>query len=232
MLEIIIAGLDEVSRERFMHIALDRCRSTARLGEAALYVSAVFRLDPEIAMDALEARLRTLNSGEQTALVMDILPRLFGDDYSRQFKVSQNLSARILGRLVEVSFRTIRVSEDRNRSGGAVYSPDARDHAERARNAAFNALVETPGKPTYDALLRLAKKKNFSVPADRLRELAIHRAVNDLEGLPWTATDQANPEGGNGDRLGSTQCDAGHQPFAPHAEFGATVDGLLWRLSC
>ena len=34
------------------------------------------------------------------------------------------------------------------------------------------------------------------------------------------------------DAAAQCQCDAGHQPFAPHGEFGATVDGLLWRLSC
>ena len=58
-----------------------------------------------------------------------------------------------LDRLVGIAFRTIRIEEDHNRPSGQAYSPDDRDHAERARSAAFNQLVET-GMDRVGAVLR------------------------------------------------------------------------------
>ena len=63
--------------------------------------------------------------------------------------------------------------------------PDNRDHAERARSAAFNQLVETPGRATFDVFLRLADNPDFPVPKPRLWELARERAAEDSESAPW-----------------------------------------------
>ena len=53
-----------------------------------------------------------------------------------------------------------------------VHSPDERDDAEQARSTPFNWLAETPGKATFDALLRFAQNPDFPISPSRLRTIA------------------------------------------------------------
>ena len=67
-----------------------------------------------------------------------------------------------------------------------VFSPDGRDDAENARSAAFNRLVNTPGRATFDAThAPCAGLRAFRSPRRGLRELAKERAAKDSESAPW-----------------------------------------------
>ena len=89
-------------------------------------------------------------------------------------------------RLVRIAYRTIGVAEDNDHSDGKAFSPDDRDRAQNARSVAFNRLYDTPGRATFDALLRFAAT-GLSVPAEHLRKLARDRAAHDAEGAAWPA---------------------------------------------
>jgi hypothetical protein len=93
--------------------------------------------------------------------------------------------------LVRLAFEVIRIEDDRIRPGRVVYSPDSRDRAEQARSSAFDLLVNTPGRATYDAILRLAEMPSFPIPKPRLIELARERAANDSESDSWKAGEAA-----------------------------------------
>jgi hypothetical protein len=131
------------------------------------------------------ARLDVLDAEAQKALAQQIIPTVFGTGSSSMDITRPNLTVECLDRLVDIAFRTIRIEEDHNRPSGEVYSPDERDYAERARSVAFNQLVETPGRTTFDILLRLADNPDFPVPKPRLCELARERAAKDSESAPW-----------------------------------------------
>jgi hypothetical protein len=92
-----------------------------------------------------------------------------------------------LERLVLLAYRAVRMAEDRDRANKGVYSPDERDAAQDARSAAFNMLVNTPGRAAFDVILRLIDAPDFPVTASRLRALAHQRASEDAEHTAWMA---------------------------------------------
>ena len=184
MLSVIAGGLRE-HRQRFAECALGRFKNADDMRIASLYLAAAFAVDSSAATDALMGRLDTLNADGQTALAKLILPSIFGTRFRSDDMARPALSFASLQRLVVMAYRTIRMEEDRNRPSGEAYSPDERDNAEQARGAAFNQLVETPGRATFGALLQLAVDPEFPVDKARLRELANERAAQDSESAPW-----------------------------------------------
>jgi hypothetical protein len=188
MLEVLSRGRYE-GREQFTEVALRRFTEAADHDVAAQYLGAAIAGDAQRATAALIAKLDTLEEGKQTALAQRVLPSIFGDRFDGASVDPQRLDFDSLLRLVRVAFRTIRLEEDRQRRSGVVYSFDGRDHAEQARSAAFNQLIGTPGRATYEVLLQLAQAVDFPVGPARLLALAYERAAKDSESEPWTAAE-------------------------------------------
>ena len=184
MLDVIGSG-PRVDRERFTNLAISRFNAATDLQAASLYIGAVFAIEPGAATNALFGKLDGMTTDTQTTLVQRVLPQIFGDLFSRGEADLANLPFESLERLVRLAFRTIRTEDDRERPNGVVFSPDERDGAERARGAAFRQLVETPGRATFESLLRFAATSDFPVPPARLRQLARDRAAEDSESAPW-----------------------------------------------
>jgi hypothetical protein len=173
---------------------------------------------------------------EQTALVERFLPRVFGSGVSSAEFRANIIPFQSLERLVWIAFRTIRAEDDRNRASGIVYAPDGRDHAEYARGAVFNRLVNAPGRATFNALRRLAENPECLIDPPRLQALALERAAKDSESDPWPpaealAFEQSHETGPHTSpdlqlvalrRLDDTQHDLLHGDFAQ----GATVRAL------
>ena len=235
MLEIISRGLRE-NRGHFTDLALHRFNSITDAHVCALYLSAVFHVDPTAATNALIVKLETLNAADQTELVERLLPRVFGGRVFSAGVSPDNLPFDTLERLVWIAFSTIRVAEDHRRASGVAYSPDERDNAEEARGAAFNRLAETPGRATFQALLRLAENPDRPIPFSRLQAIACNRAAQDSESTPWPPTEplafersfETAPHTGRDlqrvalRRLADIQYDLLHGDFAQ----GATVSEL------
>ena len=174
------------AREQLAECALSRFNATNDPRVASLYLGAVYAVNVSVATDALTATLNALPIQRQTALVEQLLPRLFGTDW-RHENAQVDLSFACLERLVSIAFGAIRREDDINRPSGEVYSPGVRDNAEEARGAAFNRLVETSGRATFDVLHRHAKEADWPIPAARLLELSLHRAAQDSESATWLA---------------------------------------------
>ncbi len=184
-LEAITRGISPARRNAFIGFALERFAASAEPDVASLYFGAAFRLDAETALAAMSAKLDTLPNNGQTALVQHAFSRTFGDRVFNHGVPLDSIPFHLLERLMLIAFRTIRIEEDNHRPSGQVYSPDARDAAERARNALFNYLVNVPGRATFSLLGRLAKLKDFPISAARLAEIALDRARSDAEQAPW-----------------------------------------------
>jgi len=188
MLDVISRGLRE-NRGHFTDLALDRFNSMINAHVCALYLSAVFHVDPTAATSALIVKLETLNAADQTALVERLLPCVFGGRFFSAGVSPDSLPFDTLERLVWIAFSTIRIADDHRRASGVAYSPDERDNAEEARRATFNRLVETPGRATFQALLRLAENPDCPIPLSRLQAIACNRAAQDSESAPWPPTE-------------------------------------------
>ena len=157
--------------------------------EEAVHLVSLFRLDSVQGVDLLVTKLATLSPTKQTRLAQRVLPELFGGQWADETVVSDDVPFQSLERLVIIAFRTIRVEDDNDHSGGEVYSPDVRDNAESARGALFNALVRTPGLATFDAIQRLMENPEFPIRRMRMLDLARERAGTDSERAAWSSAD-------------------------------------------
>jgi len=184
LLDVIASGSrsDPVS---FRDLAIRRFNAAADPDVAGLYIGAAFRVDHSLATEVLIVKLDTMPTDDQTALAQRVLPYIFGDMFSEGEIKRRSLSFENLERLVRMAFRTIHPEDDQRHDDGMAFSPNERDNAQRARNAAFNQLVQTPGRATFDALLRFAQIPEFPVDKQNLHKLACDRAAADSEIEPW-----------------------------------------------
>jgi hypothetical protein len=189
MLEVTADHLTGSDRGELLRVCLERFNGTESSTEAALYIGAAFLVDSDAGADALSVRLDGLSGGDQTAIVEQLLPLLFGDRFLRSATSPKKLRFSCLSRLVRTAYATVRVSEDRPHAGGLAYSPGQRDHAEWARNAAFKTLVDTPGRATFEMLLRFRDESEFPIPRDHLTSLAMERGGADSEHAAWQPAD-------------------------------------------
>ncbi|WP_343654394.1 hypothetical protein [Paraburkholderia caribensis] len=188
-LSILRQGMPESSHQKVYDLAIARFRAASSPRIAALYLGLACALDAPRATDALIAKLNELNGPDGTTLVLWVLPEIFGSRFSPVPGNAVRLDLPTLERLVILAYRTVRVEHDNDRANGNAYSPDERDHAEQARSAAFNRLVQTPGRPAFDAIMRLIDVHDFPTPPSRLRALAYERAAVDSELTAWTPDD-------------------------------------------
>jgi hypothetical protein len=192
MLSTMVEGLS-AERPEFLSLVIERFQSTD-ISLAALYLAAAFGIDADRAAEVLAERLEALDTRAQTELVQDLLPDLFGTGFGRPADRGVPLGFATLECLVRIAFRTIRHEEDRRRPSGQVVSPDARDNAEHARDAAFKQLIDTPGRATFAALQRLTDDPNCPIDRTYLRECAVERAHLDAENAPWLPGEAAEFE--------------------------------------
>jgi hypothetical protein len=167
----------------FIDMALARFASAKNAEDGALYLGFTMRANPEAGIEALSAKLDTLEPADQKILAEHVLPAMFGDLWLRGGVNPGVLPFAVLERLVRIAFRTIRHEEDIRHNG--VFSPSVRDHAEDARGSLFKQLYETPGRETLEALARIGADLHLQFPPERLAELAYNRASADAEHAPW-----------------------------------------------
>ena len=184
ILDTIVRGLNP-ERRRLMQLAIRRFSGAVDPDAASFYIGAAFAVDGAAATDAVLIKLKGLNPADRQALLQRMLPHVFGSHFSDGVAKGENLPLPSLEQLVHLAFTNIRIDEDNVRPSGEVFSPDDRDDAQNARDAIFSRFVNTPGRATYDAILRLVRVKGFPIPQERLRELATRRAANDSELAAW-----------------------------------------------
>jgi hypothetical protein len=190
VLDVAKGGLP-AEQDRLKPLAISRFNSATDPAIVSLYIGAVFSIDGRAATEAVFAKLGQKPPAYRPGLVQVVLPHIFGDRYEDQEPPFRNLPLDSLERLVRLAYQTVRIEDDKVHPSGVVYSPDNRDNAEQARSAAFSLLVNTPGRATYDAILRLADISDFYLLKPRLIELAKERAAKDSESDSWKAGEAA-----------------------------------------
>ena len=194
---------------------------------AVVWLKGVFRFGPARGAELLADEFEGNSDPAIRKRAIETFAFVFGEDEPVDFSVSDRVQhARLLGRLVRLAHAFVRPEDDQVHDG--VYSPDTRDHAERARSALFQWLCNTPGPEARLALLDLAERNEFADLRDRVRLVARQRAAIDAEFTSFDAKAvlalgeryEVPPNDGNGlfavmmDRLEDLAHDLAHGDFS------------------
>ncbi len=182
MLRIVVANF--ATDEATTIMLEDRFAAAPSQAKAIPFLVALYDLDASAAINALDARLTTLDSAAQTKFMVGVLSSLFNRWDSSRYDMTK-VSLETLERLVQCAYRTVRYSDDNVHPSGKAYSPDDRDDAESARSALLKTLVDTAGPASYAAILRVAQIPGMELGASRFKRLARERAELDSEHLQW-----------------------------------------------
>ncbi len=146
--------------------------------------------DAKNGLGFLKRHLATLKFEKATELAIAIVSELSDKGYHDVLteRTSHNTVSSRLS-LYKLIHKYIREVDDINRSGGGCYSPTKRDDAQDSRNNIFNLMCETPGKASYQALIKIANMwKHIPFRHTRIKHLALERAEKDAEFQPMIET--------------------------------------------
>ena len=138
VLDILMQCSDVATRVCLRKQAHERLGREAAGNAAVTWLATLLRLDPEDGVAALEQLLGEMPPAKHGRAV-NFLGALFGDNGSMRPILSgePGFSPGALLRLVTLAYQHVRVADDDRHEG--VYSSDARDHAQHARNAVLDA---------------------------------------------------------------------------------------------
>lgn len=185
VLRLVLKEGTEASRQLLGHIALNALARPAVGGWELLWFSTAFAIDPVSATDALEGRLAHYAVG-RLGYGARLLGGLFGDRHE-SLRVNPRDAAyppNVRLRLTQAAYGHVRRSDDVTHPG--IYTPDARDAAEQARNAVLSALLDADGPGAWEAKMALADSGIIGDFADRARAIALAHAASAAEGPGFT----------------------------------------------
>jgi hypothetical protein len=157
---------------------------------AKIWLPVLMQLEPKAGVAALEkglARTKPSARGEAIGWFSLLFDHdLRGGAVNLQYP---DFSPDLLLRLARLAYRHVRPVDDVHHEGS--YSPDERDHAERARGALLHAILTTPGTAGWKAKLELAADPLFEDLKDRAVAIARERAAEEAEGPAFTEAEVA-----------------------------------------
>lgn len=184
-IEILMRSDDPATRAALAETALKETANGINSPAAAVWLPILMQLNPEAGVAALETGLADIEPSVRGPAV-GWFSLLFDQDRRGG---GVNLQAPeftpdLLLRLAKLAHRHVRLVDDLRHEG--AYSPDDRDHAQRARGALLNAVLTAPGAAGWKAKLELASDPQFEDLKDRALALARERAAEEAEGPAFT----------------------------------------------
>lgn len=181
---LLAHGTDSV-REAVQDIAGRELQGAPAVGVAQVWLAIVMQLAPEAGVNQLEQILQP-HAPAHLGPGVDWIGYLFA---GRSRKAAVDLGATdfapgALLRLVRLAYQHVRPQDDIQHDG--AYSPGPRDHAEEARSALMNALLEARGQAGWEAKLEMAADPLFSHFRDRALALALEKAAMEADGAMLT----------------------------------------------
>jgi hypothetical protein len=182
--------LDSAQRAQLFSTAKARYAAHAKAKRedfALSYLALLLMLDPDTALPTLRQWLNSAPRATRQSRAENTLGTLFDRSDPLVSVALTNASVKTLEALLHLAYSHIRPKDDAVHQGS--YSPDARDHAENARNSILSALLDRPGADAYQAMKRLAEDPVFALRSHRFRELARGKAERDAESPTWNAAE-------------------------------------------
>jgi hypothetical protein len=188
-LTIILRDSTPLSAE-FMELVACRTRDATTDEHKGLWLAAMMCVDANQGVQLLTEWLDGVDTDLAEQRVAAIFNHLWGDDFHGLNSQHRDFTkADILVQLLKLAHAHIRYEDDIHHK--EVYSPSARDYAQRARSHILETLCRQPGRKTYDGLLQLAELHRGTFLGDRFLALAEERAEADVEAAPWRSQDIA-----------------------------------------
>lgn len=168
-------------------VASRRCATTDQVDHLAHWLAVWAGVDPEHAIPALAARLKKSTRDDRLALAMNFLMHLIGDRHINVPKVrSRHRTATHLQRLYYLMHQYISKKDDVVRDRSSSNSSTLRRDAQEARDRLPDLISEIPGKESFIALRRIARR-TFSRPHKGwFDSKALSRAERDADVNAWT----------------------------------------------
>jgi hypothetical protein len=154
---------------------------------ALSYLALLLMLNPDAALPAYRQWLNSAPKAIRKVRAENTLGTLF-DRHDPLVSVALiNASVKTLEAVLHLAYSHVRPQDDAAHRG--TYTPDARDHAQNARDAILSVLLARPGADAYQAMKRLAEDPVFALRSHRFRELARGKAERDAESPAWNAAE-------------------------------------------
>ncbi len=127
---------------------------------------------PELELLCSEKKLEEIDPDRNSEAVT-WFSTLFGDRHDGINLSDPQFTPELLLRLLRQSYTQVRPADDVQHDG--VYSPDVRDHAERARNALMMAVLDAKGEEAWVAKQQIATDPIFVHMKDRIFAISEER---------------------------------------------------------
>ena len=139
---------DGDARERVGSLARQQLKLDLPEELIVVWLWALMHVEPALGVSEVEDRIRTVEPAARSEAVK-WFSDLFGDRQRGINLRAPAFSPQLLLCLLRLAYRHVRPAEDVNHE--SAYSPDMRDHAERARSSIVNALLDTKGEEGWAA---------------------------------------------------------------------------------
>jgi hypothetical protein len=186
--EILMRSDDPAIRAGLAETAVKETAGGIKSPAAGIWLPILMQLNPEAGVSVLEKGLED-DKPSVRAPAIGWFSLLFDQD-GRGGGVNlqrPEFTPDLLLRLAKLAYCHVRPVDDVRHEG--AYSPDDRDHAQRARGALLNAILTAPGAAGWNAKLELAADPLFEDLKDRAVAIARERAAEEAEGPAFTESE-------------------------------------------
>ena len=182
---ILSQNQDPAIQHRIAMLASDRFLSTRDRNRKITWLSILLYINGLEAVELLKAWISDLGIFEkQRELMVSICATLTDYGEPRFGNIPRDYEKiEVLNELLPLIYGYVRFEDDAHHA--VVYTPGARDHAERTRSHLLSIVANAPGRKSYDVLMKLANSWPNGYFKDRMFYLAREHAAQDAEQAPW-----------------------------------------------
>ena len=218
VVDILMKHGDDATRQHLRDTAEQRLKEDNPTSVAYVWMPVLMRLDANAGIDALERRLANVAPAARSEGV-NLIGTLFGD---RSEAIHLSTSQFSPAALLRLSYQHVRRDDDVEHDD--VYSPDARDQAERGRNEIVGALFKADGEEGWAAKLEMAEDPLCADFRDRVIAVAEEHWAEEVDATALDDTQAAVL-----DRTGEAAPLTGPAMFAVMVDRLDDIDDLLLR---
>lgn len=143
-----------------------------------VWLPILIKLSPDLGIATLEERLQSVEPAKRSEAVT-WFSVLFGDRHEPISLSGAAFTPQLLLRLLRLAYFHIRYNDDTEHEG--IYTPDIRDHAERAREYILNTLLGLKGEDGWTAKLEIAADPLFAHFKDRILAIAEENWAQEID---------------------------------------------------
>jgi hypothetical protein len=188
---------------------------------AFVWLPTLMKLEPKLGLDALEGQLQSIEPSVRSVAVT-WFSVLFGDSSDAVDFSHPGFTGELLLRLVRLAYFHVRPEDDTVHEG--TYTPDTRDHAERARSQIVGAIFALQGEEGWSTKLEMVEDSSFEHLKGRIMAKAEEGWALEVDSVAFDDAQAISL-----DRIGEAPPSTNEAMFAILKDRLADLDELLLR---